>query len=354
MLRIIGLTKRNSTAVYLSEKSVNPHLVCIGKSGSGKSVFMHSQVIQLADAGEKVIIINWKRCLDHRMIHPALIARYEKNTTIIDALRDGISLPLFSSYDGTELSLRRCAQSIAKMLTIAVKLSPTQENITYEALCDIGKKGLYQEEGIQVLGEWLRQQECAVASNAVAKLRTIIAENIFVQGDIFADETKNIIEIDLNKLEYDQQEAVCRFLLDYILRLAQKGRFLDRPVSVFIDEAQNLDFSERSAVGMMLNESRKLNVSLLLALPYLYSENRKDLGLLAQAATQIFFTPLERERKAIAHFIDERDMHAWLFSLSRLQRGEFIAKGEFDFDGKARDEICGLKTYFFDEERGRV
>ena len=118
------------------------------------------------------------------------------------------------------------------------------------------------------------------------------------------------------------------------MRLANIGYFLRIPLNIFLDEAQNFDFSEGSTLWTILNESRKLNLRMLLSAPSVVSTMHKDMNVITQCGTQLYFSPLNSERDKIAEMIDPSDTERQMFALSRLNKVECIACGNFIINEK--------------------
>ena len=325
---VIGL-KQDGSLVSSSSDSINRHCFALGKSGCGKSTNLLTQVVEIAEQGEPVIVINWRNSANHELLMPELRKRYERLVKVIDVGKNGIGLPLFTPQKddaGEDEPPQNLVRRITALLKVSCNLTPTQERYTYQAVQTVYEQELYPREGIAAVSHFLKVQDRAVASNAAAKIGCICDRNLIRTGDFWENQTR-IYEFDLNSLEYDDQLPVCRFLTDYILRLAGRGAFMKKGLTLFVDECQNLDFSEGSTMFAMLNETRKLNIHVLLAAPSILSKSGMD--VIRQCGFGLYFEPLENERKKVAESIDALHLEKWIFLLSRLKRGDFIACGNF-------------------------
>lgn len=335
MRKKLGITKRGNE-VFISDNSINLHLFATGKSGTGKTFRILNLITRLAKGGEVTIVINWRNNLNRRTLDPAICEEYEKLVTVIDVGKDGIDLPLFTPIingNGEKEGGLAVVQRITSILKNATGLSRTQEDITMRAVKDIYRLNLYEQEGLCAVTKWLRTQDKAVADNAAAKLRCLCDMNLFFDGDFWEDDCP-IYEFDLNGLEYDDQLVVVKFLLDYFLRLANKGCFLQKGLNIFLDEAQNFDYSDGSTLFTIINESRKLNLRMMLATPSITTSVKKGMEILTQCGTQLYFEPLNSERKKVAQLINPKDVERQIFALTRLEKGECIACGNFMINGK--------------------
>ena len=346
MTAIIGRNKSGHD-VRISRNVTNKHVFAMGKSGCGKTTALLSLITQMAEAGEVTVVINWKNSADHSLMQPAIRKEYEQYAKVLDVAHDGIALPLFTRLEkspGEMENVSTLVQRVAGMLKVAGNLSPQQETTVQEGIKVLYDQGLYPVEGIAALDDYLLKQKKAASKNAASKLRSICRLNLFHDGN-FWDDHSRIFEFDLNGLEYDDQLAVCRFLLDYFLRLATKKKFLETGLNLFVDEVQNLDFSQGSTIYTLFNESRRLNLRMLVATPNMVSGLKKDREILAQCGTCLYFQPADNEYRKVAEFIDPLASDKWLFILSRLKKGEYVAKGIFESNGKEIDQPVQLMTY---------
>lgn len=347
MDRIIGVNKSGEIVRVNTAQTKNLHEFVSGKSGCGKTTVILGQIIAAAEAGETTVVVNWRNCINRSMIMPELKDCYNKFVKVIDAAKDGIPLPLFKKIkdsSGREETDANVAHRVTSLLKIAGKLTPTQEGQVCEAVKYMQRQGLYENEGIAVLGDWLNNQKRAVAKNAASKLRSIVDGNIFVNGDFWEDGVK-IYEFDLNGLEYDDQLVISRFLMDYFLRLANTGKFCREGLNIFLDECQNMDFEKGSTMYTLINESRRLNIRAFLAAPSIISSSRNGMEVLSQCGVCLYFETLEKDRRKVAGLIDPLEEDSWVFALSRLKKGRFVARGSFKVNGKAVDHPIQLSTY---------
>ena len=278
---------------------------------------------------------------------PELAHEYEKYAKKVNVAKDGIGLPLFDRLTTNSGSLEEPTtmfQRLSAMFRVAVNLTGPQERMLNSAIKDVYDKKLYQKEGVKVISEWLTTQKKTQALNAASKIAPLCDGNIFRQGN-FMNDSHRIVELDFNDLEYDVQDAAVRFVLDYLLRIANKGAFLESGINLFLDEAQNLEYKPGTTMYTLLNESRRLNLRLMLAFPSLFTGAKPGMDIITQCGTVFFFKPLERDVRKVAEIIEKgRNVDSWVFSLSRLQRGECIATGIFEVDGKIRTTPVLIKN----------
>ncbi len=340
MEKIMIGSNQNKQNVFFDGQSSNPHCFAVGKSGCGKTTSMLYQLVQEAEKGKICVVINWHRAIQRESLFPEIRRRYEQHVKVIDVAENGIQVPLFTpcvDTKGQSESEEMLVHRITALLKTSCDLTPTQESQVHLAVKSIYRLGLYKTEGISAVSEWLYQQKKAVAANAAAKIGALSDSNLLKNGN-FWNEVAPIVEFDLNGLEYSDQLVVTKFLADYILRLANRGQFLQKGITLFIDECQNLEFHQGSTMSTLLNESRRLNLRVMLAAPTII--HQKGMDVMRQCGLRLYFEPFDHERKLVANFIDALHPEVWVFILSRLKRGEYVACGNFYINGK---EVMGVQ-----------
>lgn len=343
---IIG-TMRNGIKIELGEDALNGHIIATGKSGSGKTTALLATMLQEVARGRNAVVINWKNSMNHELIHPELRQSYEKYTTVLDIMRDGLQLPIFDlendCYSRTE-SPQALAHRVTSMLKNSCGLTPSQEAETDKAVASVLEEGSYRTEGIRAVSRCLKEQRNSMALRAASKLRKLCDCN-FIRDGRFWDLESKIYEIDLNPLEEEDQMAIILFLLDYIYRRTHKGDMMENGFIVLIDECQNLSFSKGSPMFYMLNEARKMKLSLYLASPSIGYFGRGGLNVILQCGCQLFFSPGENDRGKIAEIIGFGKKQKWERQLLQLRRGEFIGRGNFSLNDRRIAVPLHLRTY---------
>lgn len=355
MKRILGKNGEGTLCV-VSEEAPNKSLSVCGMSGVGKSTFVFSSAIETAKQGGRTLIFNWHNTVNRKMIMPELRNEYEKYVKVIDVEKEGIAIPLFQQLKNSNGSLESEESVVERVCSLcedSTDLTKPQTMRVYNAVKDIKQKSLFEDEGIAVIFEWLRCQKKTVADNAAAKMRKLCAHNVFRDGNIFDTDAK-IIELDLNALSYDTQLQVVKFMLSYLVQLGSKEFFFEDEMNVIVDEAQNLDYEDGTAIRLLLDEGRKLKLNMLIVFPSLYAGKKKDMTVAIRGATRIFFRPLENEMRAAAECLSTEDADSLVFSLSRLKRGEYIASGEFEIGGVYSCKPVKLTTFINSTESKEV
>ena len=313
------------------DSPANLHILAVGNSGSGKTTVLMSDLLQGACQGRKAIVINWRGSAAVGMLNPSQESSFRKLARHIDVEQDGIPLPLFTRQklpNGELESENRMTGRIVSLLSKSCKLTATEEQCLSAAVETVVKDGSYSTEGIAALEKALSEQESSRRYAVMRKLSFLINYNLLRDGNLFDDDLP-LVDFDLNGLEYEQQDKIVNLMLDYLLRSAQKGAFIENGVTIFLDEAQNLDCSKGTPLYHLINESRKQNVQLMIAATSMFGSDNRSMKIVQQCATKLFFSPQESECVRISEMIDKQKSRCWQTQLSRLKRGQFVAVGSF-------------------------
>lgn len=347
--RILGTVRGNP--IGLSYNAKNRHIAVLGGSGSGKTSEITMLAVQAALDGELVIEINMRNCLNPDCLMESVRKAYQAVTTRIDVLQDGLHLPLFDKRikkNGVEESDVQVVHRITSLLAQAGGLTPTQTTYLKDAITAVHDSGRFSEGGIRLIQDFLEVQEERTAKNVAGKLRALLDDNLILDGDDLKD-ASGILEFDVNGLQYDDQITFVNFILDYVLRLAETGAFIERGITLVVDECQNFSYSQGSTMYTLLNESRRLGVSLILAATEL--PTNKASSVVEQCGTVLYFAPTATSRKKIAKKIAPQDVQKWVFQLSKLEVGQFIAVGKFqDENGRIVDRPMVMNSFIVEDD----
>lgn len=95
-MRIVLGEKDNCTVSVDIDKLSCPHELIVGKSGSGKTVQIQRQIIQIANNGGTVLLIDIHDAFADSQILPCLIEGIKSVLNLQDVAKIGMSIPLFS------------------------------------------------------------------------------------------------------------------------------------------------------------------------------------------------------------------------------------------------------------------
>ena len=334
MKTIIGINRNKKVT---NEYACNKHILATGMSGAGKSTAIRNCAVQQITMNRKILQINYHGDESIRNF----ISETEISYKRIDVSKTGIPVHLFSSFEGEQEDNKTIINRTVSLLSKTVDLTFFQRNAVQKAIESILENHNSLCQGIEAVHRSLEEQHTTGAKQAIEKLYPFFDSNVLYDGNMF-DDKYNVIEIDLNGFEYEFQNILMNFLMDYIFRLAEKGIFREQGLTLMIDEVQNLTYKPNSPINLLLNESRKHNVQLLMATPSL---NKRGMEVLTQCGMCLFFKPIAKDTKKVAEMIDAKDVKRYFQRLSVLKKGEFLAVGGFN-NRINHDEPKRLSTYF--------
>ena len=132
--------------------------------------------------------------------------------------------------------------------------------------------------------------------------------------------------IQLTNIPRDLQRIITEFILWDIWAYVQKHGSKDKPMTIVLDEMQNLDHAPDSPIDKMLREGRKFGISLILATQTISNFDKEQKDRLFQASTKLFFKPATTEVDSFAKLLSQvsSDYNAndWRDRLNKLNKGQ--------------------------------
>ncbi|WP_077622435.1 DNA phosphorothioation-dependent restriction protein DptH [Sediminibacillus massiliensis] len=326
---------------YGNKGLANRHLLISGKSGQGKTYFMQCLLLEKAKLGIPSIVIDYTEGFLPNQLEPEFVEflgdkvkqkivysekfpvnPFAKNVRDIG----GIELP----ESDTDVAERIKSVFSSVYSTLGIQ----QQNAIYDATL----KGLelYNEEmNLEKLKELLEEEGSNYSKTALSQIRPFIDRNPFSHTDTI--NWKDIIEsngevfiIQLTGFPRDVQLIITEFILwdlwNYSVRFGNKNN----PMPVIMDEAQNLDHTEKSPSARILTEGRKFGWSAWYATQFLKSQLSADeLARLQNSSQKIYFSPPEQELSNIASSLskDNQERRQWENRLAGLKKGQCIVHG---------------------------
>jgi len=341
---LLGKAENSNRNVYWefgNPELPNRHLLISGKSGQGKTYFMQCLLLELSKMGISSIVIDYtegflpnhlepefKAFLGPKLIQKIIyteqfpINPFKKNTRDIG----GITLPE-SNTDVAE-RIKSVFASVYRSLGIQ------QLNAIYEATL-IGLDRYGDGMTLENLRSVLEQDHSNYAKTALSQIRPLIDRDPFIkesemQWNEILNGDGNVFVIQLTGYPRDVQLIITEFILwdlwNYSLRYGNKHN----PIPILLDEAQNLDHSEKSPSAKILTEGRKFGWSGWYATQFLKSQLQPDeLARLQNASQKIYFAQPEQEISYVANSlaIDSTDKKHFETKLSSLKKGQCIVHG---------------------------
>lgn len=331
----IGQYRKKMVSVDM-ENALNKHIAILGKPGGGKSVEAQKILIELAQQGSTVIVLDMHSVADATQIFPAYREKFMKLSHEIDSYHDGICCELFSPVlfpDGECEKRIDTVGAIVDMLSRTKRLGSKQHSTLRLAVQHVMERGSYQIKGFEAVDAALEMIGTEVAETVREKLYPLTAHNVFRPGKLFI-EAGMINIIRLSKYDLETQETIAEVILSYLWRLATTLEFSKKGLFIFVDECQNLPSGKGCALGQILAEGRKFNVNVILATQQMeLNSNSVVQQRLMQSGLILFFQPNTAQISMVAKVIEPANADAWSLTLKSLGKGEFVAIGSLLVDG---------------------
>jgi DNA phosphorothioation-dependent restriction protein DptH len=181
----------------------------------------------------------------------------------------------------------------------------------------------------------LEEENSSFSKTALGQLNPLIDKNPFDNTKEFnwkdiLDSNGKVFIIQLTGFTRDVQLIITELILWDLWYYTVQNGSKDKPFSVILDEAQNLDFGDNSPYTRILTEGRKFGWSGWFATQFIKGQmNTSEINRLQNAAHKIYFAPPDEEITYIANALSSNlDEKKYLErELMRLQKGECISYG---------------------------
>ena len=340
----IGRAENSSKEIfweYGHKGLANRHLLISGKSGQGKTYFMQCLLLEKVKVGISSIVIDYTEGFLPNQLEPEFVEYlgdkikqkivfseqlpinpFQKNVRDIG----GIQLPE-SNTDVAE-RIKSVFAAVYKSLGIQ------QQNAIYEAVLQ-GMNRFDNQMNLVRLKELLEEDGSSYAKTALSQIRPFIDRNPFsndnaINWNDIVTSNGEVYIIQLTGFPRDVQLIITEFILwdlwNYSVRFGNKNK----PMPVIMDEAQNLDHTEKSPSARILTEGRKFGWSAWYATQFLKSQlDADELARLQNASLKVYFSPPEQELSNIASSLskDHNEKKYWEQKLGSLKKGQCIVHG---------------------------
>ncbi|MGO4890411.1 DNA phosphorothioation-dependent restriction protein DptH [Anaerobacillus sp. MEB173] len=343
---LIGKAKNSNKRIYWEYGNrglANRHLLISGKSGQGKTYFMQCLLLEMTKQGISSIVIDYTEGFLPNQLEPEFVEYmgdklkhkivfseqlpinpFKKNVRDIG----GITIP------ETNIDIAERVRSI--FASVYTSLGIQQLNAIYEALLEgLEKHG--ENMSLPKLREVLEEDNSNYAKTALSQIRQLIDRNPFSNDQTI--EWKDVIEsngevfiIQLTQYPREVQLLISEFILWDLWNYSIKYGNKNKPMPVLLDEAQNLDHTEKSPSARILTEGRKFGWSGWYATQFLKSQLEADeLARLQNSSEKIYFSPPEQEVSNIAASLSNEpgEKKRWIADLSSLKKGQCVVQGPF-------------------------
>ncbi|AYA76012.1 DNA phosphorothioation-dependent restriction protein DptH [Bacillus sp. Y1] len=341
---LLGKAENSNREIYWeygNKGLANRHLLISGKSGQGKTYFMQCLLLEKSKLGIPSIVIDYTEGFLPNQLEAEFVNymgnKLKQKIVFSDQLpinpfqknvRDigGITLP----ESNTDVAERIKSVFAAVYSSLGIQ----QLNAIYEAtLNGVGKYG--DEMSLLKLRDELEEDGSSYSKTALSQIRPLIDRNPFthinpIQWNDIVESNGEVFIIQLTGYPRDVQLIITEFILwdlwNYSVRFGNKNK----PMPVILDEAQNLDHTEKSPSARILTEGRKFGWSAWYATQFLKSQLDSDeLARLQNSSQKIYFSPPEQEISSIASSLanDQTEKKQWEKRLSELKKGQCIVHG---------------------------
>lgn len=342
---LIGKAEGSEKEVYweFDHKNLgNRHLLISGRSGQGKSYFIQCLLLELAEQGVSSLIFDYTDGFTpdkiEKELQEVLGDRLQQKIVITDKIPLNpfkMQTKEIGSIVIPEDHIDVAERMKSTFSNVYRNLGPQQQNVIYEAVKNgVAKYGAQMT--LPYLAEEIKEIGSTNAETVLSRIQLFIDKNPFRYDEEFdwsvldsKDEGKIII-IQLTGYTREIQMMMTEFILwDLWYYKLQKGD-QTKPFPVILDEAQNLDHSDRSPTYKILREGRKFGWSGWFATQTLSSQFSKDqLANLQQASEKIHFAQVDSEILSTAKNIAQStsDREYWEQKIKELSLGKCIVQG---------------------------
>lgn len=346
---LIGTQKGYSHKVYWEfghHDLANRHMLIQGKSGQGKTYFIQRMLKELSNQGIPSIIIDYtdgfkkskledafKESLGDRIEqHLVLINKFPLNPfkrNLIEA--DDEYVPEFDYL---------IAGRFKSVVNSVYNFGDQQSNLIYNAvLKGLSKYG--EDMDLSNLKDELLKEDSNISFSVLNKLSELLDINPFISNDfdwanVLDNNEGKVLIIQLTGLSEDIQRIITEFILWDLWYYKKNTGSKDKPFIVVLDEAHNLDFSEKSPCSSILVQGRNFGWSGWFATQSIKGNMKPDeISKFDNADERIYFHPTDVSTiaKDLSH--DNEDRKRYEKELSQLTKGYCIVQGTaMDSEGK--------------------
>ncbi|MEH7158959.1 DNA phosphorothioation-dependent restriction protein DptH [Neobacillus drentensis] len=326
---------------YGNRGLANRHLLISGKSGQGKTYFMQCLLLEKSKLGIPSIVIDYTEGFLPNQLEPEFVEY------LGDKLKQKIvyseKLPInpfqknIRDIGGIQLpeSNTDVAERIKSVFAAVYKsLGIQQQNAIYEAIL-LGLDKYDSNMSLLKLKAILEEDGSSYSKTALSQIRPLIDRNPFsneneIKWNDVVESNGEVYIIQLTGFPRDVQLMITEFILWDLWNFSVRYGNKNKPMPVIMDEAQNLDHTEKSPSARILTEGRKFGWSAWYATQFLKSQlDADELARLQNASQKIYFSPPEQELSTIAASLskDNQEKKYWENKLASLKKGQCIVHG---------------------------
>lgn len=340
---LLGSNKGKDIYWEFGDKGLgNRHLLISGKSGQGKTYFIQCLLLELSRKGIPSIIFDYTDGFKNSQLDSEFKEIMGENLKQIIVARDKFPINPFKKnqieldddlyVDEENINIAERIKSVIG--SVYQQLGIQQLNAIYLAtIRGVDKYG--DKMNFKALRDELEEDNSGSSKTAVGQLNPLIDKNPFDNTKEFnwkdiLDSNGIVFIIQLTAFTRDVQLIITELILWDLWYYTVQNGSKDKPFSVILDEAQNLDFGDNSPYTRILTEGRKFGWSGWFATQFLKGQmSTSAINRLQNAAHKIYFAPPDEEIAYIANALstnadEKKDLER---ELMKLQKGECLSYG---------------------------
>ncbi|MCA0172965.1 DNA phosphorothioation-dependent restriction protein DptH [Bacillus sp. RAR_GA_16] len=347
---LLGKAENSNREIYWeygNKGLANRHLLISGKSGQGKTYFMQCLLLEKSKLGLSSVVIDYTEGFLPNQLEPEFVDYLGDKLKQKIVYNDKFPINPFkkNERDIGEIKIPESNTDIAERIksvfsSVYSSLGIQQLNSLYEATLN-GLEQFGEDMSLLHLRDMLEEAGTNYAKTTLSQIRPLIDRNPFTHEnsldwkDVLNDKGE-VYVIQLTGYPRDVQLMITEFILwdlwNYTVRFGSKNN----PLPVIMDEAQNLDHTEKSPSARILTEGRKFGWSAWYATQFLKSQlDTDELARLQNSGEKVYFSPPEQEISSIATSLsnDQHEKKQWEKKLSELKKGQCIVHGPIKTNG---------------------
>lgn len=335
-------TKKKIYWEYGHPKLENRHILISGKSGVGKTYFMQCLLLELANNNISSLIFDYTDGFKKSKLEPEFKDSLGDRINQFQVQKEGFPVNPFKKNmkeidedDFMEESDIDVAERIRSVFSAVYPgMGDQQANAIYRATFN-GLKKYGSKMSLQYLKTELENDNSSNAKTVLSKIEPLVDRNPFdieKEYDWEEHRTKDgiVFVVQLSGFVREVQLIVTEFILWDLWNFNISHGDKSKPFPVILDEAQNLDHSEKSPSAKILTEGRKFGWSGWYATQFMQGQMAKDeIRRLQNAGQKVYFSPPESEINDMASFLstDSSERKEWANKLSKIGKGQCIVSG---------------------------
>ncbi|GAF38206.1 hypothetical protein FC83_GL001829 [Agrilactobacillus composti DSM 18527 = JCM 14202] len=326
---------------YGNPQLANRHMLVTGKSGQGKTYFMQNLLAELSKKGISSLVIDYTNSYLTSQLDPDFIQLMGDKLHTVSVRMSGvpinpfhldkINIPGAGLMDEEPIDM---VERVVQVLDYVFQFGEQQRSV----LNDIIEAG-YDQYGAEYTFEHLRKQLTAddaksPADKIYGRMQPFLKRKLFTYpqepfnwGQYF-NNNGDVMVIQLTGYQQNITSAIIEFLLWDLFKYSEIYGSEQQPLPVFLDEVQNLSFSDDAPTVKILKEGRKFGWSGIFATQSVASI-KDDTGAIWNTAVQLHFLPPEDQTQRIAKLItsDANASKDMVRQLSQLSKGRALFNG---------------------------